>query len=170
MGSSFSSGISNTNPSTILIALILIILLVLFVFWLVNKQGTNFSGESSTSQEVPSPTLPPGVNPVGQVNASLNRNNTALTYSAFLRDSNDPITQAHFHRGERGVAGPIVKTLNFVQENGNWVIKGTWSNTDPIEPLTPALVQDLLQNRIYINWHTSANPDGESRGQLYNRG
>lgn len=168
MGNAFSSGNSDTNIGTILVGLILLILLVLFVFWLVNKQGTIFIGESNSSQEVPSPILLPGVNAVGQVNASLNNDKTALTYSAFLRDSSGAITQAHFHRGERGVAGPIVKTLNFLQENGIWVTKGTWSSTDAIEPLTLSLVQDLLQNRIYINWHTVANPTGEARGQLYN--
>ena len=51
----------------------------------------------------------------------------------------------------------------------------TWSSTDPVSgasgPLTPALVAELLADRIYLNIHTLPNfPSGELRGQLVNQG
>jgi len=42
---------------------------------------------------------------------------------------------------------------------------GLWTSTDS-EPLTPALIDELLAGNIYINLHTAANPGGEIRGQV----
>ena len=46
------------------------------------------------------------------------------------------------------------------------MVSGIWSASDPVQPLTPALVESLLTGRVYVNFHTAANPAGEIRGQV----
>jgi hypothetical protein len=75
------------------------------------------------------------------------------------------IVAAHFHSGQRGVAGPVVRAFapgEFVTPN---TLAGVWKPTDA-SPLTPALVTELLKGNVYVNLHTAAFPAGEIRGQL----
>jgi hypothetical protein len=69
---------------------------------------------------------------------------------------------AHFHNGAAGVAAGVVK--NFTLLNNTAV--GTWASSDASQPLTDALLRDLVRGRIYANAHTTAFPGGEIRGQL----
>lgn len=67
------------------------------------------------------------------------------------------ITGAHLHTGASGVSGPVVVDLTS-NISGNTII----ASIDPTTILT-----DLLAGNIYINFHTTANPNGEIRGQLF---
>jgi hypothetical protein len=92
------------------------------------------------------------------------------------------VTGNHFHNAPAGVNGPIVRGLTAAEQNDitppEEVLLGAWSSTDPpgiggvpsSGPLTPALVTELLANRIYFNTHTNLFPSGEARGQLINQG
>ena len=73
---------------------------------------------------------------------------------------------AHFHTGLPGVAGPIVKHIASGGRPAFSTLSGTWSTSDATEPLTPAFVDSLLAGKVYVNFHTVANPGGEIRGQL----
>ncbi len=73
-------------------------------------------------------------------------------------------TAAHFHNGATGVNGGVVRTITPDFTGGN-TASGIWTSTDT-EPLTPALIADLLAGNLYINVHTAANPGGEIRGQV----
>lgn len=73
------------------------------------------------------------------------------------------ITGAHFHLGEMGINGAVVRTIDF---DSNYVAEGVWSRTDSTEALTEALVDSLLTGRIYVNVHTPEFPAGEVRGQV----
>jgi hypothetical protein len=73
---------------------------------------------------------------------------------------------AHFHTGLPGVAGPVVKTIAAGGRPAFSTLSGTWAATDVSTPLTPALVDSLLAGKVYVNFHTIANPGGEIRGQL----
>ncbi|MCH8954488.1 CHRD domain-containing protein [candidate division KSB1 bacterium] len=72
-------------------------------------------------------------------------------------------TAAHFHNEAVGVNGGVVRTItgDFA---GN-TTSGVWTETDG-EPLTNALMGELLNGNIYLNIHTAANAGGEIRGQL----
>lgn len=155
------------NGWQVTVVALIIILLIVLALWLLGSHETQFLGQSLAEQEVPAPTLPPGVSPKGDVNASLAKDQKSLTWHANVAGTSGPVTVAHFHQGPMGVAGPIVKTLPVRAQGSTFVTEGTWSSTDATEPLTPSLVQDLLNNRIYINWHTALNPNGEARGQLF---
>ncbi len=73
------------------------------------------------------------------------------------------ITASHFHLGATGVNGGVVRAIDFAGAN---TVSGIWTSSDT-EPLTDALIADVVAGNIYVNLHTSANPGGEIRGQLH---
>lgn len=77
-----------------------------------------------------------------------------LTYSIAYTGTLGPENAAHIHKGAPGVAGPPIIPLPL----GN-PISGTLS-------LSGENVTDLLAGLLYVNIHTTANPNGEIRGQI----
>lgn len=72
----------------------------------------------------------------------------------------------HVHSGALGISGPVVRTLAAPGDPASATVKGSWKSKDGTQPLTPALVDSLIAGRLYVNFHTSANPENEIRGQL----
>jgi len=126
----------------------------------ISTAGTVFFAVLSGSNEVP----PVATNAGGGGMFVLNAAQTELSFNIRIRGLSGPLTAAHFHNAPSGVNGGVVRTLttNFVGE----VASGVWSSSDATQPLTPALVAELLAGNIYVNVHTSANPGGEIRGQV----
>ena len=111
------------------------------------------------AQEVP----PVATTATGTAAIRLNETRTALTYDITVNGLSGPIILAHFHNAPTGVNGGVVKTIT-ASFTGN-TATGVWRNTDA-EPLTPALVAEIMAGNIYVNVHTAANGGGEIRGQL----
>ena len=108
--------------------------------------------------------VPPVVTPAtGTASLSLNASRTELTFNITVQGLSSPMTLAHFHRAAVGVNGPVVRTITG-DFSGN-TASGVWSATDA-EPLTPALVAEILAGNIYLNVHTTMHGLGEIRGQL----
>ncbi len=76
------------------------------------------------------------------------------------------IIAAHFHNAPTGVNGGVVRTFTAAEFVSGTSLLVLWRSDDAPEPLTPFLMSELLNNRIYVNLHTAANPGGEVRGQL----
>ena len=91
---------------------------------------------------------------------------TQLHYIISYQGLSGALTAAHFHMGLPGIAGPVVKPIASSAKPASSTVSGTWSTSDATNPLTPAFVDSLLAGKIYVNFHTSANPGGEIRGQL----
>lgn len=98
----------------------------------------------------------------GMMTGTFDRNTGILTYSLTYQGLSGPPTAMHFHGpadpGQNsGVQVPIQPPL-----------------TSPVNGATPKLsdqqVQQLLNNKWYINVHTRANPGGEIRGQVLHGG
>jgi len=89
-----------------------------------------------------------------------------LVYSIEVsKDTLDSVfVAAHFHNAAAGANGPIVKTI-YVGTFGDTVFDGEWTSTDT-EPLTPALVNEIIAGNVYVNFHTVLNPGGAIRAQL----
>jgi CHRD domain-containing protein len=107
----------------------------------------------SGASEVP----PTPSNAKGDLQATLDKSTRILTWTLTVSGLSGPPTAAHFHgpaaAGENaGVAAPITVTG---QATDNGVIT-----------LTSAQMDDLLAGRWYVNVHTTANPNGEIRGQM----
>ncbi|XWV25464.1 CHRD domain protein [Tupanvirus deep ocean] len=122
----------------------------------VNTFGANLTG----AQEVP----PNGLTATGRLVGVLSLDNTRFDYVLHTTGLTN-ITAAHFHLGALGQTGPAVKTIPINPATGNAI--GSWTTTDPIEPLTPALINALKSGQIYVNVHTTQFPDGAIRGQVY---
>ncbi len=119
-----------------------------------------FKAKMDSAQEIPAPAgLVPGH---GTGVFVLNSNATQLYYNITVDGMSGPLSAGHFHNAAAGVGGGVVKTLSFVNNHA----VGVWSSTDATQPLTDSLLSELLDGRLYINVHTTANPGGEIRGQV----
>lgn len=89
----------------------------------------------------------------------------AFTYSAL----SGPVVAAHFHRGARGEAGPIVQTICGAPAPalaGTSCPSGNSGSVAGVWKISLQQAVDLLAGRIYVNFHTALNPGGEIRGQI----
>ena len=122
------------------------------------KAGLHLKANLTGNQEVPP--VPTGATGTGVFTLT----DDGLTFDVTVNGLSGPIVLAHFHNNIAGINGPVVRTIHpsFV---GN-TATGIWTKNDP-EPLTPALIADLLAGRLYVNVHTAANPGGEIRGQVH---
>ncbi len=120
--------------------------------------GFGFRASLDSVQEVPPTTS------TGKGTASLTLTEYGLVYSITFSGLSGPINAGHFHNAAAGVNGSVFRTLTFT----NNTAIGVWKSTDA-EPLTGALLRELLAGNIYINVHTAANPGGEIRGQVLSK-
>ncbi len=96
----------------------------------------------------------------------LSPNRSQLDYYLAYRDLSGSLSAGgHIHTGARGVSGPVALGIASGGGPAADAIKGSWKFTDST-PLTPALADSLIAGRLYVNFHTAANPGGEIRGQL----
>jgi hypothetical protein len=124
--------------------------------------GIQFTASLTGGQENP----PVNTTASGTGAFTLNAARTALTYNITYRALSGTLTGGHFHTGAVGVNGPVVRSIASSGDPASATISGTWQSADATQPLTPALVDSLVAGRVYVNFHTSANPGGEIRGQL----
>ncbi|MBI3111003.1 MAG: CHRD domain-containing protein [Ignavibacteriales bacterium] len=118
--------------------------------------GASFTAKLDGAQENPSVSTPAR----GTGSFVLNAAGTQLHYHVVF----DRLTHtaAHFHNAAAGTNAGVVKDLSFTNNTAS----GVWSSSDANQPLTDALLSELLNGRLYVNVHTSANPGGEIRGQV----
>lgn len=82
------------------------------------------------------------------------------------------VTMAHIHSGAPGVAGPIFVTLLNQPSSPSGTINGViasgsfTSSNLPAGVTLQSLKDLLLSGNSYVNVHTSANQQGEIRGQI----
>jgi hypothetical protein len=72
----------------------------------------------------------------------------------------DP-TVSHIHRAPLGQSGGVV--FGFNDPGGGWPLSGSavWNG------LSADNINDLFLGNLYANFHTSAHPGGEIRGQIF---
>jgi hypothetical protein len=80
------------------------------------------------------------------------------------------VTMAHIHSGAPGVAGPILATLyqtnSPISPNGIFT-NGTLTDVNLSPGVTIASLKAVIASgNTYVNVHTTANPNGEIRGQI----
>lgn len=139
--------------------LIVVVALMATVVTSIRAQVIEFHATLSPDQETST------VNSAAKGSALLLYDVATNTFDLYvtLTDFAAPLTASHIHEGAVGVAGPVV--TNFGSEsvyvrNGN-TLTGVFRNV-----VHGGNKLTLLQNGAYLNYHTSAYPAGEIRGQL----
>jgi hypothetical protein len=115
-----------------------------------------FDAYLNGAQEVPPVSTTAAAVASVKINASLD----TVWYDIVATGLSGPITASHFHLGLPGVSGNIEVTLN--NPIGNLITGKIFS-----PQLTTAFYDKLLRGDLYLNIHTTANPNGEIRGQVY---
>ncbi|NIT57078.1 MAG: CHRD domain-containing protein, partial [Aliifodinibius sp.] len=113
-------------------------------------------------QEVP----PVTTTGTGMGTFALNGDSTMLMYEITIQNLTGNIVASHFHNAPAGTNGGVVKTIFSGSAGTDTTFSGIWTSSDS-EPLTPALVHELLAGNLYINVHTDQFPPGEIRGQVF---
>ncbi len=122
------------------------------------EDGTAFAAFISGDNIAPTPISSLGS---GIAVLTLNSAQTEVEYDITISSITQSV--AHFHNAGAGLNGGVVKTLDFVDGHAS----GVWSSTDGTQPLTSALVDELLSGRLYVNIHTTEYSGGEIRGQVF---
>ena len=99
----------------------------------------------------------------GTGTASVQVTDAGVLYYLTVDGLTGSIENAHFHEGEIGVDGGVVRGI--LDEFDGTSAFGLWT-PDDAEPLTDELIETLLGGGLYLNVHTAANPAGEIRGQV----
>ena len=93
----------------------------------------------------------------GRLEGTFDKADKVFTYTVTYKGLSGPVTAAHLHGpAEPGRNAGVLAPLQAPLANP---IKGKATLSDQ-------QVQDLLSNRVYVNLHTAANPNGEIRGQV----
>ena len=135
---------------------------LVFVAMTVANAQIHFTARIDGLQEVP----PVSTTATGTGSFTLSSDLTMLKWTISYQGLSGTLSAAHFHTGSPGIAGPVVKAIAGAGGSAEATISGTWTSTDASQALTAALLDSLLTGRVYVNFHTSANPSGEVRGQV----
>ncbi|RYD57925.1 MAG: CHRD domain-containing protein [Sphingobacteriales bacterium] len=119
----------------------------------------HFDAKMDTAQETH---MVMGNTAMGLAVMRMNYTFDTLWYDAMARNLTGPIQDAHFHKGGVNVSGGVVVGIPSASINNN-MISGYLTGTQ----LTDSLMMHMLEGNIYLNAHTTANPSGEIRGQVY---
>lgn len=112
-------------------------------------------------------TPPVTVSAVGAGLASVDRNWTNAHYMMVVSGLSASATAAHFHKAEMGDSGPVAYDLStaFSLSGTDDAAFGFWTDMDVSTPFMTSDGMTFWNDSIYLNIHTTANPNGELRGQ-----
>ncbi len=114
------------------------------------QEEENYAASLTGDQEVPP------VTSTGSGVGSFHLIGNDLHYEIAVQNLSSAMTAAHFHMAPRGEAGPVIETITM---SGTTAV-GTWMD------LTADEIEQLDDELIYVNVHTTNHPSGEVRGQL----
>lgn len=117
------------------------------------EKDYGFVASATGAQEVP----PVITSAYGLGVFTLSQDLSLMNYMFVAQGLSGTINTAHIHIGAVGVGGPAEEDIT-ADISGN-IIAGSFTPT-------PALLTALMNGSAYINAHTTANPNGEIRGQL----
>ncbi len=115
-----------------------------------------FTANATGAQEVPAVTTNAQASAYFYLNAS---QDTLCVRAAWFGLSGAP-TGIHIHEAEMGQNGGVVFNLTDDIRGGQLVSRITGND------LNPSVIAKLLSGAYYLNIHTTANPNGEIRGQI----
>jgi hypothetical protein len=109
----------------------------------------------------------------GAANVTLDTGSRTLTWSIDVFNLPSGITNAHFHVGGPGVAGPTVVNIAFnANQSNDFNVSGSATAGDLLVRGDQGIrswddfMQALQGGQIYVNIHSAVNGGGEIRGQV----
>ncbi len=113
---------------------------------------------------------------MGEVIFKLSDDGKRIFFLMALEDI-DNVTVAHIHLGKEGENGPVVVTLFGPLQKPvsieEAMFKGTITRQDLEGPLAwrsiSTLYREIRRENTYVNVHTVQYPDGEIRGQIFEK-
>ena len=121
-----------------------------------NTSTYTLSGNASGAQEVPAVTT----TATGAITGSYDARTNILTYSIGWTGLSGNVTDAHIHGpAAMGVSAGVLQPLAVTTNGTTGVASGTLTLSDVEETA-------LLAGNVYYNLHTTANINGEIRGQI----
>jgi hypothetical protein len=149
-----------------LCAVLMIVLTASLVFAVVNKFSAHLEGKT----EVPAVKSKAG----GDVNFTVSEDGKEITYVITVKNIEN-VTAAHIHVGKRVENGKVVAGLFMgPKKEGKFsgeLAKGTITHKNLTGPLAGKTIKDLVEimkrGDAYVNVHTTNNPKGEIRGEIY---
>jgi Cu/Zn superoxide dismutase len=112
-----------------------------------------FVAKLNTNNEVP----PVRGDALGLVTFMLSEDRKEVLIHGVFTNLNGAATGCHIHEGSAQENGPVIINLTPF-------VKGTRIKAQI--PVTPQLIQQALEGKLYLNVHTAIHPAGEIRGQL----
>lgn len=144
--------------------------LVLIMSGAAQAQTVRFTAALSGANETPAGVV---TGAFGTADVTWNGSTKTLSWIIDVYNLPTGTTNAHFHVGGPGVAGPTVVNITFpAQISNDYRLTGsaTAANLLPRDAQGIRSWEDLEQSlfgeQLYINIHSSANPPGEIRGQV----
>ena len=127
-----------------------------------------FTFNIDASQETP----PTGASATGSGFVAIDPEERSAHYRMVVNDLTGPLTEAHFHNAPPGVAGPPVFDLTPYLTAGatNVSASNYWTDFDFSVPFNSTYSDMFMNNEMYVNFHTTANPAGEVRGNIMQGG
>jgi len=131
-----------------------------------SSPSNNFSAALKGSSEVPATTS------AATGTATFTVSGTTVTYTVTFTGLTGNPTASHMHVGSGSVAGNVVVPFKGLPTATTGTFTGTFTQADISPQTTPPLttLDDLLvqmrAGNTYTNIHTTANPNGEIRGQI----
>ncbi|MEO8068797.1 MAG: CHRD domain-containing protein [Flavobacteriales bacterium] len=122
---------------------------------LMPSMGMAFDATLNGAQQVPAVSTPA----MGSASFIASPDMDSIWYDVVVDGLSGPIQAAHLHNGSLGNTGPVV--IDIADGISGNRISG-WITTATTEDFI-----ELLEGNLYINVHTTANPNGEIRGQVY---
>ncbi len=128
-----------------------------------NDDTEFFDAILSPDNEVPA--RPSGASGV----ARLTFDGTTVTFIVLASNFNN-YTQGHIHSGAAGVNGPVrvflLQFQNPAQSTAQGTIaEGSFTAADMVNYDFNTLIEEMRAGTAYVNFHTTAFPGGEIRGQ-----
>jgi hypothetical protein len=109
----------------------------------------------------------------GRAQVTLNLQSETLTWSVDVFNMPSGTTNAHFHVGGPGIAGPTVVNIPFLANQSNdYNLSGSATSANLTVRGDQGIrswedfMQALQGEQIYINVHSAVNGGGEIRGQV----
>lgn len=94
---------------------------------------------------------------------SIDRDQSNAHYMMVI-DSLTGFSAAHFHNNVAGANGAVIYNITPNYTNGG--IFGYWLSTDPNTAFNTGFSNMFRKDSVYVNVHTTANPNGEIRGDV----